>query len=109
MTPEQRTLIEATFASATWPEVDELARQAGEAKGRLEASETAGIVESWIERCKAAEAEAARLREALLVARGQFAFYVEQHRLKTPPDEAKAATNQRHVDLIDAALGEKTP
>lgn len=24
----------------------------------------------------------------------------------TPPDEAKASTNQRHVDLIDAALKE---
>lgn len=44
------------------------------------------------------------LVEALTTCRGQFAFYVEQHAMKTPPDTAKAATNQRFVDLCDNAL-----
>lgn len=46
----------------------------------------------------------AALEEGLRVARGQFAFYVEQHLLKSPPDEAKAKTNQSHVERIDALL-----
>ena len=46
----------------------------------------------------------AALEEGLRVARGQFAFYVEQHLLKSPPDEAKAKTNQAHVGRIDALL-----
>lgn len=66
---------------------------------------------AW-EKCQRdAEATIAQLRdrvagleEGLVVARGQFAFYVEQHLLKSPPDEAKAKTNQGHVERIDALL-----
>lgn len=45
--------------------VSQLAREAGEAKGKLEASELAGVVDGWIERAKAAEADRDRLVEAL--------------------------------------------
>jgi hypothetical protein len=41
------------------------AREAGEAKGRLEMSEAAGIVDGWRERAQAAELRASKLREAL--------------------------------------------
>lgn len=43
-------------------QVSRLAREAGEAKGRLEASEMAGVVEGWKARCLAAEAEIAKLK-----------------------------------------------
>lgn len=53
-------------------EMTTYARQAGEATGRLETSEAAGIVDGWRERAQSAEAlsrtqaeENARLREAL--------------------------------------------
>lgn len=41
-------------------EVHKWAREAGEAKGRLEMSEAAGIVDGWRERAEAAEARASR-------------------------------------------------
>lgn len=50
-------------------ECSEQARQAGEAQGRLDASEMAGVVQGWKERAEAAEAAIARkdvlLREAV--------------------------------------------
>lgn len=45
--------------------ISRLATEAGEAKGALEASEMAGVVRGWKARAEAAEAEVARLREAL--------------------------------------------
>ena len=51
-----------------------LAREAGEAKGRLEASEMAGVVEGWIERCKTAEAALERAKEALREIDAPIAF-----------------------------------
>jgi len=45
--------------------MSEYAREAGEAKGRLEMSEAAGIVDGWRERAEAAEAERDGLRAAL--------------------------------------------
>jgi hypothetical protein len=45
------------------------AREAGFAKGALDASEMAGVVEGWKARAEAAEAENARLREAVALAR----------------------------------------
>ena len=41
------------------------ARNRGEAEGRLEASEMAGVVDGWKARAEAAEAKVARLHEAL--------------------------------------------
>lgn len=40
-------------------------REAGEAKGRLEMSEAAGIVEGWREKCEGLEREVVKLRGAL--------------------------------------------
>lgn len=42
-----------------------LATEAGEAKGRLEASEMAGVVQGWIDRAAALEEENKRLKEVL--------------------------------------------
>lgn len=79
------------------------AREAGEAQGRLEASELAGVVDGWRDRALAAEAREARLREALEAAQrqleksaDQFAFYADQHATKRTPDgDSKAATNHQ--------------
>ena len=46
-------------------EISKLAREAGEAKGRLEMSEAAGIVDGWRERAERAEARCRVLEEAL--------------------------------------------
>lgn len=43
----------------------EWARKAGEAQGKLEISEAAGVLDGWIRDCKRLEADNARLREAL--------------------------------------------
>lgn len=45
------------------------AQEAGEAKGRLEGSEIAGIVDGWREKCEALERRCERLREALIAIR----------------------------------------
>ena len=45
--------------------VSEAARARGEAEGRLEASEAAGVLEGWIEKCAALEAKLAKAVEAL--------------------------------------------
>jgi len=58
--------LEASLRDAM-KQCSEWARQAGEAKGRLEMSEAAGIVDGWREKCEGLEAEVARLREALLM------------------------------------------
>lgn len=50
-------------------EVAKWAAEAGEAQGRLKASEMAGIVEGWRERALAAEASLAGEREELRIAR----------------------------------------
>jgi hypothetical protein len=34
----------------------------------------------------------------------QFTFYAEQHRAKSPPDEAKAATNDAHAERCRDAM-----
>lgn len=44
------------------------------------------------------------LERVLRECRRQFAFYVQSHRAKSPPDEAKAATNRKFVDMIDEAF-----
>lgn len=49
-------------------EMTKYAREAGEATGRLETSEAAGIVDGWRERAQAAEARADRMEEALRLA-----------------------------------------
>lgn len=48
-------------------EISKLAREAGEAKGRLEMSEAAGIVDGWRERAERAEAQCRVLEGALRV------------------------------------------
>lgn len=45
-------------------EISKLAREAGEAKGRLEMSEAAGIVDGWRERAERAEARCRALESA---------------------------------------------
>lgn len=50
---------------AAFREISKLAREAGEAKGRLEMSEAAGIVDGWRERAERAEARCRALEEAL--------------------------------------------
>ena len=45
-------------------EAADWARQAGEAKGKLEGSEMPGIVDSWKEECERKDAQIARLLEA---------------------------------------------
>ncbi len=49
---------------AAFREISKLAREAGEAKGRLEMSEAAGIVEGWRERAERAEARCRALESA---------------------------------------------
>ena len=52
-------LRQAVIDAAEW------ARKAGEAQGKLDISEAAGILDGWIRDCKRLEADNARLREAL--------------------------------------------
>lgn len=52
-------LRQAVVDAAEW------AREAGEAQGKLEISEAAGVLDGWIRDCKRLEADNARLREAL--------------------------------------------
>lgn len=52
-------LCQAVIDAAEW------ARKAGEAQGKLEISEAAGILDGWMRDCKRLEADNARLREAL--------------------------------------------
>lgn len=49
---------------AAFREISKLAREAGEAKGRLEMSEAAGIVDGWRERAERAEARCRALENA---------------------------------------------
>jgi len=56
--------LEASLRDAM-KQCSEWARQAGEAKGRLEMSEAAGIVDGWREKCEGLEAEVARLVQVL--------------------------------------------
>lgn len=49
---------------AAFREISKLAREAGEAKGRLEMSEAAGIVDGWRERAERAEARCRALESA---------------------------------------------
>jgi flagellar biosynthesis/type III secretory pathway protein FliH len=55
---QQETITEAV------KQISQLAREAGEAKGKLEMSEAAGVVEGWRERAEAAEARVQKLEEA---------------------------------------------
>lgn len=50
---------------AAFREISKLAREAGEATGRLAMSEAAGIVDGWRERAERAEARCRALEEAL--------------------------------------------
>lgn len=50
---------------AAFREISKLAREAGEAKGRLAMSEAAGIVDGWRERAERAEARCRVLQDAL--------------------------------------------
>ena len=52
-------LRQAVIDAAEW------ARKAGEAQGKLEISEAAGILDGWMRDCKRLEADNARLRAAL--------------------------------------------
>lgn len=65
--PEAADRIEALEAErdAAIREMSAWAREAGEAKGRLEASEMAGVVEGWKERAEAAEARLQMAVDAL--------------------------------------------
>ena len=46
-------------------QITTLAREAGEAKGRLEGSELAGVVDGWREKCARLEAENKRLQRRI--------------------------------------------
>lgn len=69
------------------------AREAGEAVGRLEMSEAAGIVRGWQERAQAAEAENARLREALepfaILANEDTDYLPDEHVISLTYDDSK--------------------
>ena len=52
-------LRQAVIDAAEW------ARKAGEAQGKLEISEAAGILDGWVRDCERLRADNARLREAL--------------------------------------------
>lgn len=88
------------------------AREAGEAIGKLEASELAGIVDGWKERAFKAEAQIARvkaererMRSALRKAAAWFRDYARQHRFKgTTEGNLKAQTNEDRADYLEAAL-----
>lgn len=53
-------------------QISDLARQLGEAQGKLEASELPGIVDGWRAKCETLEAEVARLTK-----RSQFTYHGE--------------------------------
>jgi len=57
----QRAEVAEAERDAALKETAKYAREAGEAKGKLEMSEAAGIVEGWRERAEAAEARATAL------------------------------------------------
>ena len=70
------------FQQQAIKQVCELAREAGEAKGKLEASELPGIVDDWREKCERLERRVAELE-------AERAEWVEVERLRmgkpTPP------------------------
>jgi len=70
------------FKQQAIKQVCELAREAGEAKGKLEASELPGIVDGWREKCERLERRVAELEK-------ERAEWVEVERLRmgnpTPP------------------------
>ena len=55
-------------------EVSKWARVAGEAQGKLEGSELAGVVDGWREKCKALEVDNASLTDELAKMIGQAKF-----------------------------------
>ena len=88
------------------------AREAGEATGRLEMSEAAGIVDGWRERAQTAEQalsasqkEVEAKTKALIAAEGWFRDYAQQHRAKGTADgNLKAQTNEDRADHLRSAL-----
>jgi len=82
------------------------AREAGEAKGRLEASEWPGVVEGWKERATKAEAENARLREALDNPPAELIEAVCQAR-ETVPDIAWTDSRSESIISIERMLAER--
>lgn len=82
---------------AAFREISKLAREAGEAKGRLEMSEAAGIVDGWRERAERAEARCRALREAL---GGLTALYDDDEGCRKLPEYVAA------VQALEGALPE---
>lgn len=78
--------------------MSQYAREAGEAKGRLEMSEAAGIVDGWRERAEAAE-------QAVLRAAVWFEEYAALHQAKGVLD--KASRNLERANILRRALPRK--
>jgi hypothetical protein len=90
----ERELSQAIARCGEW------ATKAGEAQGRLEASEMAGTVQGWKERATAAEAERDKLREALT--KLTLKWRIDDFNGKNFPTKREAA------DEVEAALREPT-
>lgn len=73
-------------------------REAGRREGIYD-----GAAQVWRE-FRALKAENDHLYELVEACAEQFQFYVEQHLAKSPPDTAKAATNQEFAQRCRAAL-----
>jgi hypothetical protein len=78
--------------------MSQYAREAGEAKGRLEMSEAAGIVDGWRERAEAAE-------KALQQAAAWFEEYADHHQAKGALD--KASRNLERANFLRRALSHR--
>ena len=86
-------------------EVTQWAREAGLAKGKLEMSEAAGIVDGWKERAEKAEAENVRLRAEVVDLKSSVVAFCGPHAAKfardfgLPPGHLHAT----HYDILERA------
>jgi hypothetical protein len=87
--------------NAALKECSAYARKAGEAQGRLDASELAGVVEGWRERAESAEASLAQAREQL----AEASVEVRAYRLALK-DTASAMLKKAGPTLGDVASAE---
>ena len=88
-------LRQAVIDAAEW------ARKAGEAQGKLEISEAAGILDGWIRDCEQLRADKALLREALI--------RIDGHYTDNPcatAEEADRLTIEEMAQMARAALQE---
>lgn len=85
--------------------MSQYAREAGEAKGRLEMSEAVGIVDGWRERAEAAEKALKHAILGLSLAANTFRDYARLHRAKGSPEgDEKAARNDEMAAVCERAM-----